>query len=291
MPVLAVLCALLLAGCWNGRILFSFEQPFWSSIGGEPRLRAALAGAAAARGYLPRVAVDAAAADPLAPLVENLTARAYAAVIVGPLLSFEWAAYVPRFPGTWFILVDAPAPVQDPPPNAVYLTFDRTDAFREAGHAAGQSVLGRFGAADASQLGKRIAVLASDDSGLSAAEVSAFTRGVTEALDGGQPVIWSLAAAPDRSMIRAAVDQMRRGGVEIFLLGLGERDPQGLEALRDAGGLAVVADWRVSGAFAAQVMLSIEEDVPGGITHALDALRAGVVRVQGPVRLVSGKKI
>jgi hypothetical protein len=87
------------------------------------------------------------------------------------------------------------------------------------------------------------------------------------------------------------VDQLRRAGVETFLLGLGERNPAGLEALRGAGGAAVLADWRASGAFSAQVLLSVEEDVPGGITRALNVLRTGVTRVQGPVRLVSGKKI
>jgi len=290
MTFLAVVCALLLTGCWNGRVLFSFEQPFWSSIGGKTRLRAALAGAAVSHGYLPRIDVEAAGADPFASLVGNLASGGYAAVTVGPLLSFQWAAFVSRFPGTRFVLIDPPAPVHDLPPNAVFLTFDRTGAFRDAGRAAGDSVRGKFNAA-ASQLGVRIAVLASDGSGLSAAEVDAFTRGVAETLDGGRPVLRTLPASPDRAGIRAAVDQLRRAGAEIILLGLGERDPQGLEALRDAGGSAVVADWQVSGAFPSQVFLSVEEDVPGGITRALDALRAGVPRVYGPVRLVSGKKI
>jgi hypothetical protein len=87
------------------------------------------------------------------------------------------------------------------------------------------------------------------------------------------------------------VDKLRSAGAEIFLLGLGEHDPLGLEALHDSGGTAVVSDWQVSGAFPSQVLLSVEEDVPGGITRALDALRAGISLVQGPVRLVSGKKI
>jgi len=112
-----------------------------------------------------------------------------------------------------------------------------------------------------------------------------------EALDGGQPVSRALTAPVDKTRIKAAVDDLRRAGVEVFLLGLGENDPLGLEALRDAGGKAVLADWQVSGAFPSQVLMSVEEDVPGGITRALDALRAGASLVQGPVRLVSGKKI
>jgi hypothetical protein len=287
----ALLFVLLLCGCWNGRVLYSFEQPFWASIGGEPRLQAVLAGAAAAHGYLPRIDVQAAGADPQAQLAGLLASGRYSAAIVGPLLSFEWTAFVPRFPGTRFILIDASPPAQDPPPNAVFLTFDRTAAFRDAGRAAGESVRAAHGAADASVSSPRIAVLTRDESSLSAAEVDAFARGAAETLDGAQPVSRVLSGAPDRAAVRAAVDVLRRDGAEVFLLGLGELDPLGLEALRDGGGRAVVADWQVSGAFAAQVMLSVEADMPGGITQALDALRTGVVRVQGPVVLVSGKKI
>jgi hypothetical protein len=287
----ALLFALFLCGCWNGRVLYSFEQPFWASIGGEPRLQAALAAAAAARGYFPRIDVQGAGPDPQALLAGILASGRYSAAIVGPLLSFEWTAFVPRFPGTRFILVDAPPPAQDPPPNAVFLTFDRTGAFRDAGRAAGESVRAAHGAADASASGPRIAVLTRDDSSLSAAEVKAFTRGAAETLDGAQPVSRVLSGAPDRAAVRAAVDVLRRSGAEVFLLGLGELDPLGLEALRDGGGRAIVADWQVSGAFPAQVMLSVEVDVAGGITQALEALRTGVVRVQGPLRLVSGKKI
>jgi hypothetical protein len=291
LAVLVVFCALLLAGCWNGRIYYSFEQPFWSSIGGETRLVAGFAGSAAVRGYLPRIDVSPAGTEPLARLLGNMSTGSYTCVIVGPLLSFQWAEFVRRFPDTWFVLIDAPAPPGEVPPNAVFLTFDRTAAFRDAGRAAGASVRARFGAEDTSQLGARIAILASDQSDLSAPEVDAFTRGAADALDGGRPAARSLPAASDKTAIKAAVDQMRRGGAEIFLLGLGENDPVGLEAVRDAGGSAVVADWQSSGAFADQVLFAVEDDMPGGITRALDSLRSGVVRVQGPVRLVRGKKI
>jgi hypothetical protein len=287
----ALLLVLLLCGCWNGRILYSFEPPFWASIGGQPRLQAELAGAAVVRGYFPLVDVRDTGADPQALLSGSIASGGYSAAIVGPLLSFEWAAFVPKFPGTRFILIEAPPPALDPPRNAVFLTFDRTGAFLDAGRAAGESIRAAHGAADAPSSAPRIAILTRENSSLSTAEVDAFIRGAAEALDGVRPAAQVLAGAPDRTAVRAAVDGLRRAGAEVFLFGLGEQDPLGLEAIRDSGGKAIVSDWQVSGAFAAQVMLSVEADVPGGITRALDALRTGVVRVQGPVVLVSGKKI
>jgi hypothetical protein len=287
----AVLCVPLLAACWNGRILFTFEQPFWSSIGGESRVGAALAVASAERGYFPRIDVEPVSPDPVSALAGKIAPRGYAAVIVGPLLSFEWEGFATKFPRTKFVLIDAPVPSRDAPANAVFLTFDRTGAFRDAGRAAGTKVQTKFGAVDASRLGPRIAVLTSVDSDISAAEVDAFTRGVADSLDGGRPEARFLTAPVDTSAVNAAVSQMRRAGAEIFLLGLGEHNPSGLQALRDAGGSAVLGDWLVSGAFPAQVLFSVEEDVPGGIALALDGLRTGVMRVSGPVKLVSGKKI
>ena len=286
---------LLLTGCWNGRVLFTFEQPFWSSLGDDPRLKAAVAADAARRGYLPRIDIGAGTPDPVTALVSTVSTGRYGVVIVGPLLSFDWASYVGKFPRTRFVLIDAPAPAQGSPANAVFLTFDRTAAFREAGHAAAESVRGKLGAPDTaatgSELGPRIGVLTSDNSELSAAEIDAFKLGIADSLDGGTPVTRTIPAPPDRNSITAAVDQMRRAGVEIFLFGLAEHDPLALEALRDGGGSAVVADWEASGAFAAQVLVSVEEDVPGGMMRAWDALRAGVTRVDGPVKLVIGKKI
>lgn len=287
----AVLCGLLFTGCWNGRILFVFEQPFWASIGGDARLGASLAGAAAARGYFPRIDIAPAGPDPLAAFAATLASREYAAVIVGPLLSFQWEDFAALHPRTRFVLVDAPFPRRDPAANAVFLTFDRSGAFRDAGRAAAEDIRKRFGSADPSRLGPRIAVLTSLDSDISAEEVDAFTRGVADALEGGRPQAQSLPASVDAGAITAAVNQLKREGAETFLLGLGRNDPAGLEAVRAGGGSAILADWLTSGSLPAQVMLSVENDVPGGITLALDGLRSGVSRVQGPVRLVGGKKI
>lgn len=288
------LFALVLGGCWNGRVLFSFERPFWSSLGDEPRLKATLAGEAARRGYAPRFDIGAGAIDPLKTLVAAASSGRYSVVVIGPLMSFDWASYVPSLPRTRFILLDAPAPMRDPPANAVFLTFDRTAAFREAGRAAAESVRARLrssnGAAQGAEPGPRIAVLRSDDSGLTDAEVDAFMSGAADAPDGSTPATRQLAAAPDRAAISAAIQQMQRAGALVFLLGLGERDAMALEALRDNGGTAVVSDWQASRALPDQVLASVEEDVPGGITRAMDALRAGTSRVNGPVSLTIGKR-
>jgi hypothetical protein len=287
----ALSCIVLLGGCWNGRALYSFERPFLSSLGDATRLRVSLARAALSNGYLPRFDSDV-AAEPVAGLLRNVAGGGYAVVIVGPLLSFQWSQFVPSIPGSEFVLVGVPAPAGPAPRNAVFLTFDRAPAFREAGRAAGESVRASAGPeASSSLLGARVGVLTADRSGLAPAEAEAFALGVADALDGARPVNRTLTASPDPEVIRAAVSQMRGEGVQIFLLGLGERDPVGLEALRDGGGAAVVSDWQASGALPAQVLVSVEEDVPGGITRALAAAKSGATRVDGPVRAVRGRKI
>jgi hypothetical protein len=276
----------LLAGCWNGRALFSFEPPFWSTLGEPGPLRVWMSVTALRHGYLPRFDVSA-SADPLTSLAASLAAAPYSTVVVGPLLSLQWADFVSRSAGTKFILVDAPPPAGAPPANAVFLTFDRTAAFHAAGRSAGTAA----GSAAVSGGHALVGILSCEGSGLSPAESGAFAQGAAEALGGDRPQARILGPSPDPKDIRASVQQMRGEGVAVFLLGLGDRDPDGLEALRDAGGRAVVADWQSSGAFREQVLASVEEDVRGGIAKALDALRTGTPRVEGPVRLVVGKKI
>ncbi len=114
---------------------------------------------------------------------------------------------------------------------------------------------------------------------------------MSEVLDGERPQEQTLGASPDPRDIRAAVQQMGNRGVAVFLLGLGEWDPDGLEAVRDAGALAVVSDWQSSLASSPTVLVSIEEAVPSGIFRALDALRTGTSHVEGTVRLVWRRKI
>jgi len=287
----ALSCIVLLGGCWNGRALYSFERPYLSSLGDETGLRVSLVRAALSNGYLPGFDTDL-GAEPVAGLLRSTAAGGYSIVVVGPLLSFQWSQFVPNVPGSVFVLVDVHAPMGEVPKNAIFLTFDREPAFREAGRAAGESVRASARAGTPpSALGARIGVLAAEHSGLAPAEAEAFALGVADALDGARPGDRMLAASPDPEAIRASVSQMRDSGVAVFLLGLGERDPVGLEALRDGGGAAVVSDWQASGAFPAQVLASVEEDVPGGIARALAASKSGTRRVAGLVKVVRGRKI
>ena len=282
---------MLLGGCWNGRALYAFERPFLSSLGDETGLRASLVRAALSNGYLPRFDSNI-GVEPVADLLRGTAAGGYAVVVVGPLLSFQWSQFVPNIPGTKFVLVGVPAPPGEAPKNAVFLTFDRAPAFREAGRSAGEWVRASAGAlTPASALGARVGVLAVERSGLAPAEAEAFAIGVADALDGARPVDRTLAASPDPEAVRASITKMRGEGVAVFLLGLGERDPVGLEALRDGGGAAVVSDWQASGAFPAQVLVSVEEDVPEGIARAISASKSGAGSVAGPVKVVRGRKI
>ncbi len=283
---LLLLCPFLLAGCWNGRVLYSFERPFRASLGDETAVRTALTRIALTRGFMPRMDPGSLSPDPLDALTKEVATRRYGVVVVGPLLSFEWMSFVAKYPKTRFILIDAPVPSEDPPGNAIFLSFDRTAAFRGAGRAAGRSVRARHhGAADP---GSRIVALVGASTGLPAEEVEAFSDGVAETLGGSRPLIRAFARPVEKEAVKSMVQQQVQAGAEMFLLGLGELDPWGLAVIRDAGASAVVADWAMSGTLASNVFLSVEEDVPGGIARALDAT-PGTLRVQGPVRLVNGQ--
>ena len=290
---LFLLCALgvlLLSGCWNGRVLYSFEQPFWATIGSE-RLRFSLDTAALRRGYFPDVDLTPSDTDPHERLSAMLSRHAYALAIIGPLLSFESSTYADRFPGTRFVLIDVPRQGKSLPPNVVTLAFDRTTTFREAGAAAAAALKAARPAAglNAPMAPLTVGTLSSMDSDLTPEEISAFDAGAVGADPETAPVDKVLVAPFDKPAVGAAVMQMRKQGVEVFLLGLGSLNPSALDALRTGGGSAVLADGAASGAFPQQVLLSVENDVTRGIVLALEAPRTGVKEIRGPVRLVAGK--
>jgi hypothetical protein len=278
-----ILC-LLLYGCADGGALFFFEAPWAATMGNETRLRAACARTALVHGMIPHFTVVAPGTDPRAALDGTLKAGRFRVAVVGPLASHEWEGFVGSFPGTRFVLVGVPAPDRTLPANATFLGFDTREAFRTAGREAARSV-GERPAADPA---RGCAVLAARDSDLSAAEVEAFRAGAAEVLDGARPAIEELGSAADKSAVRGAIQEMRGRGVEVFLLGLGSLMPAGLESLRDLGGRAVVAGWNGSDECPGQVLLSVEEDVRGGITRAVGAAARGERRVDGGVELVRG---
>jgi hypothetical protein len=277
-----------MSGCWNGRLLFSLEQPYWASLGDDLPQRLALARVTLPGGYLPRFTVTDAQGDPGARLANDVASGRFSVVMVGPLLSLEWRGFAPRFPGTRLILVGAPSSA-DAPSNVTFLLYDRGAAFRAAGFAAGASVRDEAPGAAPAAPGSRIALFLSSSSELAAAETEAFSSGVAEALGGPRPTLFSIDTSAEKAAVTAAVQQIRRHGAEIILLGVGSLAPWALEAMKSAGGCAVVAGWEASGAFPEQVFLSVEEDLPGGIARALAAAASGAREATGPVRTVAGK--
>lgn len=283
---LLALATLLLGGCWNGRLLVAAEQPWWVSRGGDAALLWPLTKTALANGFFPRFLVIGAQDDALARLRQELTDHRYAAAVVSPLLSQDPRSYTSSFAGTRFLLVDGP-PAAPGQPNAAPLTFDRAPSFRLAGLAAGLSIAKETGGAVSSVLASRIGVLTSAHPPGATAELIAFTAGVAQALDGGQPTIRTLPDPIDRGAVKSAIEGMRKDGVEIFLLFMGAADPWSLETLSSSGGCAIVADWSASDSYPRQVFLSIETDFSGGVALFLSNTReAGVV--SGPVRIVPG---
>jgi hypothetical protein len=284
---LSAVCALMMCGCWNGRVLLAFEQPFWTSLGDDLPERLALARECLPRGYLPRLLLTPPPEDPAARLARELASGRYRAAVVSPLLSSQWRGFAAQFAQTRFILIGEGSP-PDLPSNVTLVRYDRTDAFRAAGFAAGLSVREEGGGAGDASLAGRVGMILASVGVLTGEETDAFASGVAEALDGGRPSVRTLANATDKVAAKSAIEQMRQAGVEILLLGMGSLDPWCLEIMASAGGSAVVADWAVSGAFPRQVFLSIEEDVPRGIGRALAALSSNTAHVRGPVRLFVG---
>jgi hypothetical protein len=288
MLCMCLMCVLLISGCWNGGILFVFERPFWDTIGGGTGLTLELSGASLTRGYLPRLIVTGPQGSPVDRLTREVATGRYATVVVGPLLSLECAGYAPRFPRTRFIVIGGERG-DALPPNVVLLHYDRANAYRAAGFAAGLSVRGEAAGGDTGGLGPKIGVLLSSSPELTPEETDAFSAGAAEALGGGHPVIRVIAEPAEKGAVTGAVAQMHEEGVEVFLLGMGSLNAWCLEALQTTGGCAVVADWAGSDAFPGQVFLSIEEDIRAGIRRSLAETRPGITTVSGPVRIISGR--
>ena len=280
-----ILAALALAGCWRGRLLVCTEPPFRASLGEPFPVELSMAAHSLLRGYWPVHLQVSAQENPRERLTAALATGRFRTAVVGPLLSLEAAGFAQGFPKVRFILVGGPGS-GEAPSNAVTLAFDRVEAFRLAGAAARLSL----GEGETRGL---VGVVTGTAASNQDEEVRAFLQGAAGGGPGGgdvgaQPLVRTVEQPLDEQKVKAAVSEMRRAGVEIFLLRIAGFDVSCLEALRDGGGSAVLSDWAVSRAFPRQVFLSVEEKIFEGIGLCLG--RAGTAGgvVTGPVGVVCG---
>jgi hypothetical protein len=277
--ILLAVAACCLGGCWRGRLLVCAEPPFWASLGEPLPVRISVAWQSLRHGWWPDFLLVGPQENPRDRLSAALAARRYGAAVVGPMLSFEAAGFAQGFPHTRFILVDGTA-AGAAAQGSVLLSFDRTSAFQAAGEAVRSSLAA---AAPHGLVGVLVPVGAASTD----AEAQAFLRGASGE-GAAAPVVREIDLPVDAAKVKAAVSEMRGRGVEVFLPRLGSLTVACLESLRESGGSAVLDDWAASGAFAQQVFLSIEEDVPAGIGLCLGRTAGPGSVVQGPVRIVSG---
>jgi basic membrane lipoprotein Med (substrate-binding protein (PBP1-ABC) superfamily) len=282
--ILLILFVFLLSGCESGRVLFWFEQPYWSTRGGSLVLQARLDAFALVHWKLPTFTVIPAGADPRAALTSALASGRYATVVVGPLLSLDFAAIAESHPRVRFILVGAPPERGALPPNVTALAFDRREAFREAGTIAALVAEGQSSAASSSR--PLVGIVTSAASDLSAEEMAAFSEGVAATANAMKPTVRTLTGPADAASLQSVLAVMRKDGVQVFLLAVGASNPVALEALKSAGGSAVVADWAAARPDPRHVLLSVETDETAGIMSAIAAKGGSIV--SGHVRVELG---
>jgi DNA-binding LacI/PurR family transcriptional regulator len=257
-----------LASC--GRLVVLADSPWWSAVtAGSPATGLRVSWAALRHGYIPSFVAVAAKEDAKERLQEALSRRRAAAAVLAPPASLDARDYAARYPEVMFVLVGSP-PVDDGIANTVQLAFDRTEAFREAGSLA-------------ASVGP-VAVLLAD--GRPERETAAFTEGVLAVSGAAPPVTRVVGTSPNAEALRAIVGQLRDAGIAVFLYRPTSAGAILLDALASSGGCAVVEDWAAARPRPAQVLASIEEDLPAGIGSCL--ARGAPPVVNGPVHVVRG---
>lgn len=277
-----MICAVLaLGGCWRGRLLLCGEEPFWATLGEPTRAKAELVARSLVRGYLPTFLSIGVQENPRERLVAVLRSGRFSAAVVGPLLSLEADGFVDGFPKVRFVLVGG-GPTESAGSRVTRVVFDRTEAYRTAGACARLFLAG-------GPAGATLGVLVPSEDGTAASheEVRAFLEGAGP--EGARAVMRVIDGPIEPAKVRKAVEELRREGVELFLPRLAGHDVTCLEALADSGACAVTADWEVSGAFAQQVFLSVEERAIDGIARGLARSGKGGGTVEGTVVLVCGE--
>jgi hypothetical protein len=171
----------------------------------------------------------------------------------------------------------------------VQVVFDRREAFRQAGEAAGRLLASTAGVAV--EAGRKAAVLLHEPSAEGVREIEAFRAGFSASVDISRLVLKEIRHPEDTEGIRAAMEGLRAQGVSIYLLKAYRANGVCLEILAEGGGMAILEDWQAAGGWRDAVLLSIEADLLAAVRQALSGARAGGPlpgRLEGPVRLQRG---
>ena len=283
-----LLFLVVLGGCSPRSMIVLVSEPYAFTLGERGVFEKELSRAASAHGLRLHLIVAPVTAA-LKDTIEAGLPRS-AVAIIDPLYGREAESLAAGYPNVDFILLGGAIP-EEAAGNVRYLSFDRTAAFQTAGYAAELSIdnqeSGGVGAkAEGSE--PRIGVILMRSRAVGDSAVSAFIRGCLDA-GGAAPTVKELNEPQDKAGVALAVEELRKQGIEIFFPRLGELNGACLAALKTSGGCAVTEDWEGTGASAAQVFLSVEEDLIGGIDACLSAPRDQGARVFGPVRVVCGK--
>jgi hypothetical protein len=263
--------AMALASC--GRLVVVADGPWWGAVtAGSAVPSRQVTCAALRRGYWATFLAVGEREDAAERLEASLSARRFAAAVLGPPLSSGAGALAMRHPGVTFILIGGP-PGEDGVANTVQLVYDRTAAFREVGRlAAGVGPTGVLSAP-----------------GRPDAETAAFVAGVGDVVGAPPPLERALTDRPDTAVLETVVSGLRAQGVTVFLYRPTGSRAAFLDVLAAAGGSAVMEDWTTSKHRPGQVLAAIEEDLPSGIAACL--ARGAPALVAGPVRVVRGEAI
>jgi hypothetical protein len=256
-----------LLSCRQLPLLLVLLDPYSAELLAAQGLEAASLRRELAQGFRVRVQL----LDPLAGGEAERLIRAAGPewVFLSPLLQVDAEALAAGLPDVRFLRELPAAPRA---PNLRRLRFQRLEAFRDAGTIAArlltrpalQPALGEVPEHPASALPKA-GLLQAVPTAQGALEAEAFrTAFLAEA---GPELLLerTIGSASDTGQARRAIESMREQGVALFLLKTYGLTGFCLELLRSGGGVAILEHGAGRGAFPEQVVLWLEEDLPGAL--------------------------
>lgn len=282
--VLPLVFVFALASCSGPRLLVYFSEPYWSAVA-SPQFSEEMSAVARRHNLEMRVANPQITEGVEADLNGELAKGNVRVVVVDPFLSPNVGDVAAGHDSILFILLGQTA---QPARNVAVLQFDRLDAFRVEGEAVAALLRDESTGSVTAAAPLKVAVLVPAPATPTDPAVAAFTAGLSESDKKDKPFVKEIQRPVDRATVVAATQDLRSRGYEVLFPRLGELNGACLETLAASGGFVVTEDWQASRAYPAQVLMSVEEDIAGGVDACLTAGQKQGQVVSGPVRVVAG---
>lgn len=297
---LCVLAVFMTLSCGSAHdVVFFAERYWWSVIAQETDLSQILDSVCRDYGYNLKIIIVDREESYAERLKQAVSATRSKLIITGPMSTYDVDTLAAEFSNKLFIVIGASDYYDFSSPNVLAVIFNHNSAYYRAGQIVAALLDADYYYMYESLQEKKAGIIYSLETDKAREHVDNFKQGFLRGQSADRLIIEAPENANDRVQVLRSVENLGSQDVKIFLLKNYTMIPACIQKITAMDAYYIIEDWKYLREYDANLLLSIEEDIPDAVTTALQsvAIKNNEIilpkakRVHVPCRLKWGKAL